>query len=148
MTVRKQFEKHFSKNNLKRVFDVHVICSGASGLDDLNQYAFRRQLDNQVDILSSKALAGTNRLPKYKLKLSKNGVRRSQFHSRPGTIAGYRSPQCSANVPSVTLAPSDDHRKTFGVVRHGLLGAHNEVLEKTMTTLTNTRPHSNSIGLY
>ena len=73
MTVRKQFEKHFSESNLKKVFAEHIIFSGASGLDNLNKYAFRLQLDNQVEILSRKVLAGTYRFTKYKLKLVSKG---------------------------------------------------------------------------
>ena len=73
MTIQKQFEKHFSETNLKRVFSEHIVYSGATGIDNLDQYAFRRQLDEQVAILSRKMLAGTYRFTKYKLKLVSKG---------------------------------------------------------------------------
>ena len=73
MTVKKQFEKHFSEDNLKKIFSEHVAYSGATGIDNLNQYAFRRQLDDQVAILSKKMLAGTYQFTKYKLKLVSKG---------------------------------------------------------------------------
>lgn len=73
MNVRKQFEKHFSEANLKRIFTEHVIYSGATGIDNLNQYSFRKQLDEQVEILSRKMLAGTYKFSKYRLKLVSKG---------------------------------------------------------------------------
>ncbi|BCV44358.1 RNA-dependent DNA polymerase [Shewanella algae] len=73
MSVRKQFEKHFSEKNLKRIFTEHVIYSGATGIDNLNQYSFRKQLDEQIQILSRKMLAGSYGFTKYRLKLVSKG---------------------------------------------------------------------------
>lgn len=73
MTVQYQFNNHFSEENLKRIFLEHVVYSGASGIDNLDQYAFRRQLDDQIAILSRKMLAGSYRFTKYKLKLVSKG---------------------------------------------------------------------------
>ena len=73
MTVQKQFEKHFSEDNLKRIFVDHIVYSSATGIDNLDQYAFRRHLDDQVEILSRKMLAGTYQFTKYKLKLVSKG---------------------------------------------------------------------------
>jgi RNA-directed DNA polymerase len=73
VTIQQQFEKHFSEANLKRIFAEHIIYSGATGIDNLDQYAFRRQLDDQVSILSRKMLAGTYQFSKYKLKLVSKG---------------------------------------------------------------------------
>jgi RNA-directed DNA polymerase len=73
MTIQQQFGKHFSEANLKRIFVEHIVYSGATGIDNLNQYAFRQQLDEQVSILSRKMLAGTYQFTKYKLKLVSKG---------------------------------------------------------------------------
>jgi hypothetical protein len=73
MTIQQQFNKHFSEENLKRIFFEHIIYSGATGLDNLDQYAFRMQLDDQLAILSRKMLAGTYKFTKYKLKLVSKG---------------------------------------------------------------------------
>ncbi|MFT7413060.1 MAG: RNA-directed DNA polymerase [Paraglaciecola sp.] len=73
MTIQQQFTKHFSEENLKRIFAEHIIYSGATGIDNLDQYAFRQQLDEQVSILSRKMLAGTYQFTKYKLKLVSKG---------------------------------------------------------------------------
>jgi retron-type reverse transcriptase len=73
MTVIEEFEQHFSVDNLKKIFTEHIIYSGATGIDNLDQYAFRRQADEQVEILSRKALAGTYQFTKYKLKLISKG---------------------------------------------------------------------------
>jgi RNA-directed DNA polymerase len=48
MTVIEEFEQHFSVDNLKKIFTEHIIYSGATGIDNLDQYAFRRQADEQV----------------------------------------------------------------------------------------------------
>ena len=73
MSVRERFEKHFSEENLKRIFTEHVIYSGATGIDNLNQYSFRKQLDEQIKILSRKMLAGSYEFTKYRLKLVSKG---------------------------------------------------------------------------
>lgn len=73
MTILQQFEKHFSEENLKRIFVEHIVYSGATGIDNLDQYAFRRQLDEQITILSRKILAGSYQFTKYKLKLVSKG---------------------------------------------------------------------------
>ncbi len=73
MTIQQQFDKHFSKENLKRIFVEHIAYSSATGIDNLDQYAFRRQLDDQVEILSRKILAGSYQFTKYKLKLVSKG---------------------------------------------------------------------------
>lgn len=73
MTVRKRFEKHFSKKCLETIFSDYIVYSGATGIDNLDQYAFRRQLTDQIEILSRKALAGTYKFTKFKLKLVSKG---------------------------------------------------------------------------
>ena len=73
VNVNSQFNDHFSESNLKRIFVEYVVFSGATGIDNLDQYAFRRQLDKQVAILSRKMIAGTYSFSKYKLKLVSKG---------------------------------------------------------------------------
>lgn len=73
MTVRHQFEKHFSIENLARIFKENVALSGATGIDNLDPTTFLKQLDEQLEILSRKSLAGTYRFSKYKLKLVTKG---------------------------------------------------------------------------
>lgn len=73
MTVRKELEKHFSESNLMQLFSEHVVYSGAVGIDNLDQLAFRKQLKKQVEVISRKVLNGTYRFTKYKLKLISKG---------------------------------------------------------------------------
>lgn len=73
MKVRDEFEKNFSDSNLKRIFTEHVVYSNATGIDNLSQYDFRWQLDDQIRIISRKVLTGTYRFTKYKLKLISKG---------------------------------------------------------------------------
>ncbi|MFA0447850.1 reverse transcriptase domain-containing protein [Vibrio breoganii] len=73
MGVQQRFEKHFSVDNLKRIFKENVALSGATGIDNLDPATFRHQLDEQLGILSRKATAGTYQFSKYKLKLITKG---------------------------------------------------------------------------
>jgi len=58
VTISDKFVKHFSTEKLKEIFTDHIVYSRATGIDNLDQYAFRAQLDDQVEILSRKTLAG------------------------------------------------------------------------------------------
>lgn len=73
LTVKEEFKKHFSESNLERIFSDHVSLSGATGIDNLNQYAFKAVLKEQVSVISRKAIAGTYSFTKYKLKLISKG---------------------------------------------------------------------------
>ncbi|MFC6671120.1 reverse transcriptase domain-containing protein [Marinobacterium aestuariivivens] len=73
MTVSDIFLQHFSIEKLKETFSDHIVYSRATGIDNLDQYAFRSQLDEQVEILNRKAIAGNYRFTKYKLKLVSKG---------------------------------------------------------------------------
>ncbi|QLE85415.1 RNA-dependent DNA polymerase [Shewanella sp. Scap07] len=73
MKVQDQFNKEFEVDNLKELFTDYVVYSGATGIDNLNQYAFRKQLDSQTEILSRKAKDGSYQFTKYKLKLISKG---------------------------------------------------------------------------
>lgn len=73
MSISETFAKHFSPEALKRTFSERIVYSRATGIDNLDQYAFRSQLDEQVNILSRKALVGCYSFTKYKLKLVSKG---------------------------------------------------------------------------
>lgn len=77
MLVRKKFDRQFSEEKLGKIFTEHIVYSGATGIDNLDQYAFRRQLKDQVEILSRKVLAGTYKFSKYKLKLVSKGPKKA-----------------------------------------------------------------------
>lgn len=73
MTVTDVFESHFSVDNLKKIFSERIVYSRATGIDNLDQYAFRPQLEKHAEILSRKALSGNYKFTKYKLKLVSKG---------------------------------------------------------------------------
>jgi len=73
VNISDKFEKYFSVENLKEIFKEHIVYSRATGIDNLDQYAFRVQLDDQVEILSRKVLSGSYNFTKYKLKLVSKG---------------------------------------------------------------------------
>lgn len=73
MKVLNQFEKHFSEENLRRLFSEKIAFSSATGIDNLSSQSFLPQLDEQIDIISRKVLSGTYNFSKYKLKLVSKG---------------------------------------------------------------------------
>lgn len=73
MTIRRKFEKYFSVEHLKEIFSKYIVYSRATGIDNLDQQSFRSQLDDQIEILSRKVLAGSYKFTKYKLKLLSKG---------------------------------------------------------------------------
>lgn len=73
MTITSIFLNHFSTEKLKEVFSENIVYSRATGIDNLDQYAFRYQLDEQVAILNRKVEAGSYKFTKYKLKLVSKG---------------------------------------------------------------------------
>ncbi|WP_158161207.1 reverse transcriptase domain-containing protein [Grimontia hollisae] len=77
MRVQDQFNKEFQKENLKEIFSKHIVYSGATGIDNINQYTFRNQLDTQIEIISRKMIEGSYTFSKYKLKLITKGRNKS-----------------------------------------------------------------------
>lgn len=73
MSVRKQFEQHFSENNLKEIYSKHIVLSPATGIDNLSQKMFWGILDEQIKIISEKVLSDRYEFTKYKLKLVSKG---------------------------------------------------------------------------
>ncbi|WBA18630.1 reverse transcriptase/maturase family protein [Salinivibrio kushneri] len=71
--IREQFDEHFSKENLTRVFQDIIIYSGGTGIDNINQYTFRNQQKEQIEIISRKMKSGSYTFTKYKLSLISKG---------------------------------------------------------------------------
>lgn len=73
MSVRKEFEKHYSESNLDDLYLQHIILSSASGLDNHGHKEFWKVKDDQISIISRKVLSGSYKFTKYKLKLISKG---------------------------------------------------------------------------
>jgi retron-type reverse transcriptase len=73
MTIREIFERHFSEQKLRSVFNENIIYSKAIGIDSLDPKSFERQIDTHIEILSRKATLGNYAFSKYKLKLISKG---------------------------------------------------------------------------
>jgi RNA-directed DNA polymerase len=73
VTITDTFFNHFSIASLTKTFSERIIYSRATGIDNLDQYAFRAQLNEQIEILNRKASSGTYKFTKYKLKLVSKG---------------------------------------------------------------------------
>ncbi|ENJ1572341.1 reverse transcriptase domain-containing protein [Vibrio parahaemolyticus] len=72
-SIKQQFESYFSTDNLSRIFQESIVYSGGTGIDNINQYAFRKQQDEQIEIISRKMIAGNYSFTKYKLSLISKG---------------------------------------------------------------------------
>ncbi|MGB5063762.1 MAG: RNA-directed DNA polymerase, partial [Candidatus Competibacter sp.] len=73
MSVRERFEHHFSESNLKSLYQDLIVLSTTTGIDNLNQKSFWPTINDQVRIISNKALRDTYKFTKYKLKLISKG---------------------------------------------------------------------------
>jgi len=73
MTLSEKFENHFTVSKLHELYSERIIYSGASGIDQLDQASFGKQIDEQIDILSRKVTDGSYTFTKYKLKLISKG---------------------------------------------------------------------------
>ena len=73
MTVKEDFDSIFSEESLKKIFVEYIAYSSATGIDNMNQNAFRRQVDQHISIISNKAISGNYKFSKYKLKLISKG---------------------------------------------------------------------------
>ncbi|WP_034458617.1 reverse transcriptase domain-containing protein [Buttiauxella noackiae] len=73
MNIYEKFLSKFSEQNLKLIFDEYILYSGATGIDNLDSKGFKKQLDEQIAILSRKIYTGSYCFTKYKLKLASKG---------------------------------------------------------------------------
>ncbi len=63
----------FLKKNLKAIYRNHISLSQATGIDNLKQNVFIAGIDENVEVISRKVLAGNYQFTKYKLKLINRG---------------------------------------------------------------------------
>ena len=73
MSVRRKFENHYSEENLLSIYNEHLALSHATGIDNLDQKAFWPILNDQIGVISRKALHASYKFTKYKLKLISKG---------------------------------------------------------------------------
>jgi len=73
LKVYDQFKNHFSVDNLTQIYDSRVKYSNATGIDNINQFAFQKQSKKQIEIISRKVISGEYNFTKYKLKLVSKG---------------------------------------------------------------------------
>lgn len=72
-SIKTQFDEYFSEENLTRIFQEIIVYSGGTGIDNINQYTFGNQQEEQIKILSRKMRAGSYDFTKYKLSLISKG---------------------------------------------------------------------------
>jgi RNA-directed DNA polymerase len=69
ITSHKLFDNHFSPDNLKEVIDLHLAPSSARGVDGTNYDRFLEKMDDEIDLISSRALKGEYKFSPFRQKL-------------------------------------------------------------------------------
>ncbi len=67
------FNKHFSKKNIKNVFEKDIRNKPSIGIDGININAFEKKLDTEMEIINRKVLNQTYNFSFYKEKLISKG---------------------------------------------------------------------------
>lgn len=73
MSVRSDFEHHYSEGNLDKLYQEHIILSAATGIDNLDHRKFWGIKESQISAISTKVLSGRFKFTKFKLKLISKG---------------------------------------------------------------------------
>lgn len=67
------FKRHFSIENIQRVYREVISLSPSIGIDNMSQSNFWKNQEKEINIISRKCLAGNYKFNKYKLKLISKG---------------------------------------------------------------------------
>ena len=73
MKIADVYAHYFAIEQLIETFDDNIKFSKATGIDNLSPESFVERLEDQVGILSRKAVQGEYEFTKYKLKLISKG---------------------------------------------------------------------------
>ncbi|HGV3488642.1 TPA: reverse transcriptase domain-containing protein, partial [Raoultella planticola] len=67
------FKRHFSIENIQRVYREVISLSPSVGIDNMSQSNFWKNQEKEINIIRRKCLAGNYKFNKYKLKLISKG---------------------------------------------------------------------------
>lgn len=70
-----EFDEYFSVNNVKEVFYLKLKDSNIVGVDGTNAKAFKKDIDNQAEVIARKCSEGTYQFTRFKEKLISKGAR-------------------------------------------------------------------------
>jgi len=73
VSVWDEYKTIFSEDNLKKIYEENIVLSNSTGIDNISHKIFWKILDEQISIISRKAISGTYKFTKYKLKLISKG---------------------------------------------------------------------------
>ncbi|OBU11746.1 reverse transcriptase domain-containing protein [Morganella psychrotolerans] len=73
MKLFDEFSDFFSLDNLREIYNSHIILSASTGIDNMNHKVLWRMLDEQLAIVNRKVLSSGYTFSKYKLKLISKG---------------------------------------------------------------------------
>jgi len=73
MSAGSKFTELFSNSSLEEIYKSHIMLSGATGIDKVTHRTFAKSWKQQIKIVSTKALDGSYKFSKYKLKLVSKG---------------------------------------------------------------------------
>lgn len=74
MTAATHFAVEFSRDSLTELYDDYISLTSAVGIDRLNRNSFEKKLEDEINLISRKALDGTYRFSQYKEKLISKGA--------------------------------------------------------------------------
>ncbi|MEB8015680.1 reverse transcriptase domain-containing protein [Raoultella ornithinolytica] len=73
MSSSEVFKRHFSIENIQRVYAEIISLSPSMGIDNMSQRNFWKVQEEEINIIRRKCLAGNYKFNKYKLKLISKG---------------------------------------------------------------------------
>lgn len=123
ISAAKLFVKGYAIGALKELYEQHISLTSAIGIDRLNRSIFENRLDDEIDLISKKATAGTYRFSQYKEKLISKGAGK---HPRVISIPTFRDRitlRALCNVLRATYADDLDTKLS----QHTIEGLRNEL---------------------
>jgi RNA-directed DNA polymerase len=82
VTSQRLFESHFAVETLRELIDTHLMPGGARGVDGTNYDLFIEKREQEIDLISSRALSGGYKFSPFRQKLIIKDV-----HSAPRQVS-------------------------------------------------------------
>ncbi|WP_449284586.1 reverse transcriptase domain-containing protein [Marinobacter sp. PE14] len=72
-SIASEFQKTFSEDNLKKIYDSAIAQKKSSGVDNISIKVFEKNLGENIEIINKKVLSGKYSFTRYKQKLISKG---------------------------------------------------------------------------
>ncbi|MYN08054.1 RNA-directed DNA polymerase [Pseudoduganella aquatica] len=74
MSAAQQFSKEYSHEQLRQLYATHIALTGAIGIDRLSRQIFESRLEQEINLISTKAREGKYKFSQYQEKLISKGA--------------------------------------------------------------------------